>query len=369
MDLNRSRFRKRIIGKVKRNLEGHLSNKDLITRGKFGVYDEKIPQFEYDWSSVGGVGQGDTGDVFKKSGDEPGERKIETEISIDEVADILKEKLDLPFKKSKEGDLLSSQKTRYNKIAKHGSIRRYKRSFRNALPRIMASGNYDPDNPIVVPEGREWDYINQRIMPDMSRKAVIIYMMDVSDSMREEQKFLARTNFTWHEKMVARMYKEKKVPVHFIIHSSTAEETNRHDFYHTSNSGGTMVSSAYQLCNKIIEDNYPPSEWDIYPVHITDGDNVDFDDEKGLFWVRELLSKSAAFCYGQCPSRYVTRDKLFLDHIVDYFDLREGLFVYPTLRLAKIENSSDHFGVLKTFLSEKSDSMYKVFPNQNVSLF
>ena len=53
---------------------------------------------------------------------------------------------------------------------------------------------------------------------------------------------------------------------------------DRDTFFRTRESGGTMISSAYKLCAKMIENDFPPSEWNIYPFHFSDGDNWWVDD-------------------------------------------------------------------------------------------
>ena len=59
----------------------------------------------------------------------------------------------------------------------------------------------------------------------------------------------------------------------YIIHDAVAQEVDSETFFHTRESGGTVISSAYELCNKIIEEEYPQELWNVYVFHFSDGDN------------------------------------------------------------------------------------------------
>ena len=79
----------------------------------------------------------------------------------------------------------------------------------------------------------------------------------------------------------------------YIVHDAVAHEVDQHTFFHLRESGGTKISSAYELCLQMVRDKYPASEWNVYPFHFSDGDN----------W-STLLPMSNQFCYGQVKSAY-----------------------------------------------------------------
>ncbi len=86
-----------------------------------------------------------------------------------------------------------------------------------------------------------------------------------------------------------------------------AKEVDRETFFRTRESGGTMISSAYKLCAKMIETEYPASEWNIYPFHFSDGDNWSVDDTVDLHRDPQASRCCRAvnlFCYGQVESPY-----------------------------------------------------------------
>ena len=134
--------------------------------------------------------------------------------------------------------------------------------------------------------------------------AALIYMMDVSGSMGDEQKEVVRIESFWIDTWLRRQY--KGIETRFIIHDAKAREVDRDTFFRTRESGGTMISSAYRLCAQLIESDYPPSEWNIYPFHFSDGDNWSADDSRiSLDVLRQrVLPASNLFCYGQVKSPY-----------------------------------------------------------------
>jgi uncharacterized sporulation protein YeaH/YhbH (DUF444 family) len=85
-----------------------------------------------------------------------------------------------------------------------------------------------------------------------------------------------------------------------------AKEVDRETFYHLRESGGTKISSAFELCAKMIETRFPPSQWNIYPFHFSDGDNWSGrDTERCISLLKEvLLPQANVFCYGQVRSAY-----------------------------------------------------------------
>lgn len=357
---NRNRFREKVKRKVKDNLRRFISQPELINGKKISIPWIDIPRFKYDPGAVGGVGHGE-GEVGKgfEPDDSSSQKLIETEVTIDDVAEMLAEEIGLPYSRPKAGDTLDSKKYTYQGIASKGRIKVFSRSYKPALKRAIISGTYDYADPVVVPVGDDWRYRHARAQPEPTNKAALIFMMDISSSMGEEQRKLCRTQNKWTEILLKGRY--PAIEVRYIAHSNTAEETDERNFYHYFQGGGTVISSAYELCEKIIDKEYPSKEWDVYPFHFSDGENWSDDNDRALSWLRyRLLPKSTMFCYGQCPPSMIAEGQSFLDLIVDDFGLRDGVFIWPKLRLARIKNYRDHIPVLRTFLNEKAHPMYNV---------
>ncbi|UCG53292.1 MAG: DUF444 family protein, partial [Candidatus Latescibacterota bacterium] len=195
------RFRQIVRGVVKRELKKYMVTGELIgKRGKdlvsIPIRQIEIPNFRYETRKLGGVGQGDgeegtpigigEGEQGEgTAGSAPGHHILEVDITLEELADIMAEELELPNIQPKSKSSIVTEKDRYSTVSRTGpeSLRHFKRTFREALKRQIASGTYDPISPIVVPvrEDRRYKSWKETKVPETS--AVIIYLMDVSGSM------------------------------------------------------------------------------------------------------------------------------------------------------------------------------------------
>ncbi len=103
-------------------------------------------------------------------------------------------------------------------------------------------------------------------------------VMDVSGSMDEQRKDLSKRFFILLYLFLTRNYEH--IDVVFIRHHTRADEVDEETFFHSQESGGTVVSSALELMQKIIEERYPSNEWNIYGAQASDGDNWNDDSPK-----------------------------------------------------------------------------------------
>jgi uncharacterized sporulation protein YeaH/YhbH (DUF444 family) len=267
------------------------------------------------------IGQGQQeGDGSGKAGSEAGEHVLEVELSLEELADILGEELSLPRIQPKGKERLISQKDRYVGIRRTGpeSLRHFKRTFRQALRRQLMMGKYDPKLPMVVPIREDRRYRSWKTVPMRHSNAVMIFIMDVSGSMGDEQKEMVRIESFWIDTWLRAQY--DGLESRYIIHDATAHEVDRETFFRTRESGGTMISSAYRLCAKMIASEFPASEWNIYPFQFSDGDNWSTEDTTTCMEVlkKEILPYVNLFCYGQVESPYGTGQ--FLKDLTETFN-------------------------------------------------
>ena len=322
---DQSRFRDIVRGKVRDNLKQYISKGSMI--GKQGNQSVKIPlpqidlpRFRFSSKDQGGVGegQGQEGDSLGsnqgqpgqgqpgEAGQDEGEKALEVEVSIDELAEILGEALELPKIEPKGSSQINAQKDRYTSISNVGpnSLRHFKRTYKQALKRTIALGQFNPKNPLILPIKDDMRYRSWSTDEQPQSNAVVIYMMDVSGSMGEAQKEIVRIESFWINTWLKSQY--KGIETRYIIHDASAKEVDEHTFFHTRESGGTMISSAYKLAAEIIAADYPASEWNIYPFHFSDGDNWSTDDTKLCLDIlkNDIIPASNVFCYGQVESRY-----------------------------------------------------------------
>jgi hypothetical protein len=360
IDQDHNRFRQIVRGRIKQDLKKYISNGELIgRRGRdlisIPLPQIRIPQFVYGPKQTGGVGQGDgeVGTVLgpgdqqgghEGAGNAPGQHLLEVDVSLDELAEMLGEELELPAIKPRGRKNIMSHKGRYTGISQYGpeSLRHFKRTYKETLRRSIATGTYRPDCPVLIPIRRDKRYRSWKSSVIPQANAVIIYMMDVSGSMGEEQKEIVRIESFWIDTWLRHHY--KGVDIRYIIHDAEAREVDRETFYHTRESGGTVISAAYKLCNEIIAADYPPEEWNIYCLHFSDGDNwSQGDTEECITLLKEtLLHHVNLFCYGQVESPYGTGQFLV--------DLKEVMGEDDRVALSKIENKDGIYQSIKDFL-------------------
>ena len=353
------RFRKIVRGKVKSNLSKYISRGEMI--GKKGndlvsipMPQINLPQFRYGQKGSGGVGVGEgkpgqpltqpqDGEGEPQAGDQPGGHILEVEMSLEELVAILGEELALPRIEPKGKKNIVAEKDRYSSIRSVGpeSLRHFKRTYKEALKRQISSGTYNPQRPIVVPEREDKRYRSWKEFPKPEAIACVVYMMDVSGSMTDEQKEIVRIESFWIDTWIKAHY--QGVERVYIIHDAVAQEVDEHTFYHTRESGGTKISTAYDLAARIIETRYPPSEWNVYAFHFSDGDNWGDDVPHCLeLLAQKLLPQLNLFGYGQVESPYGSGE--FLEHITELHDEHENLVV------SRIPDREAILGSIKEFL-------------------
>jgi hypothetical protein len=114
-------------------------------------------------------------------------------------------------------------------------------------------------------------------------------LMDVSGSMGEREKDLAKRFFVLLHLFLKRRY--ERIDMVFIRHTDEAREVDEQTFFYDKQSGGTVVSSALEEMLRIIEDRYPSNIWNIYAAQASDGDNANGDSERCAYLLRESLMK------------------------------------------------------------------------------
>jgi len=357
IERDRARFKKLVRGTIRSGIRKYISHGELIGRKGKDLVSIPLPQLEIPHFRFGegrqGVGQGDgeTGEPVAldpdgqgpgKAGSDPGEHILEVELTIEELAGIMAEELALPKIEPRGKRNITAQKEKYNGIANSGpeSLRHFKRTFRQALRRQLISGTYEPADPKVWPVKEDKRYRSWKTTPEYDSNAVVIYMMDVSGSMGDESKELVRLISFWIDTWLTSQY--KGVERRFIVHDAAAREVDPETFFHTRESGGTRISSAYELCLKLMRESFPPADYNIYPFHFTDGDNFSDDDERALQLLVEIVAKANVFCYGQVQGGYGAGSFLKL--------LQERVENEEKVLTATIQSRDNIYDALKAFL-------------------
>ncbi len=129
-------------------------------------------------------------------------------------------------------------------------------------------------------------YNNRVMQPQPSTQAVMFCIMDVSGSMDESKKDIAKRFFILLYLFLERNY--DKIEVVFIRHHTSAKEVDENEFFYSRETGGTVVSSALEQMRDIIAQRYPTGEWNLYAAQASDGDNWNADSP----YCKELLADS-----------------------------------------------------------------------------
>ena len=360
---DQNRFKQIVRGKIRDNLKKYVAHGEMIGRKGRNLVSIPVPQldmphFRYGHNGAGGAAQGDgeIGQPIARGGDQdggageagsdPGGHILEVDVSLDELAVILGEELELPNIQPKGRENISQQKARYNSIRRTGpeTLRHFKRTYIQALRRQISASEYNPIKPKVVPIGEDKRYRSWDVVSEPVANAAIIYMMDVSGSMTDEQKEIVRIEAFWIDTWLKSQY--DGVERRYIIHDAAAKEVDEKTFYHTRESGGTRISSAYKVCAELIGREFPPADWNIYCFQFSDGDNWGEDNETSLDVLRNgILPHVNLFCYGQVESPYGSGEFIHaLDNRLEKYADR--------VVLSEIPDKEAIYESIKTFLGK-----------------
>ena len=376
---DRKRHREKLRKSIRENIADIIAEESIIGRDRDRVI--KVPirgvkEYRFVFGeNAGGVGAGNgetepgqvVGQAGKKgqpgqgpAGSDPGLDYYETEITLDELVDIMFEDLELP---DLERKILKQAMT--ERVAKRQGYRKAgirvhldrKRTVRAKLRRQVAAGvafRGEGDPPTSVdgetaeeaePEKqlfpfRKEDLIYKRLVMDEREEsnAVVICIMDTSGSMDRLKKYLARSFFFLLYQFLCTKY--QAVEIVFVAHHTQAKEVTEDEFFHKGESGGTLISSGYKKALEIVEQRYHPAHWNVYAFHCSDGDNFESDNEESLKAARELCSLCNLFGYGEIKpmgSHYYESSMLERFRAIDAKNFHTVLIerredVYPSFR-------------------------------------
>ncbi|MCC6659807.1 MAG: DUF444 family protein [Phycisphaerales bacterium] len=362
IEQDHQRFRHIVRGKIRKDLRKFLARGELI--GKEGrrfvsipVHDIDIPTFRFG-DNAGGVGMGEGGEgesVGKpgagdgQGGEQEGRHILEVDVSLEELADILAQELQLPRIKPRGAHRITTVKDKYSGVRPVGpaSLRHFKRTYREALKRQVSMGLYDPENPVIVPVRHDLRFRSWNEVRKPQSNAVIVYMMDVSGSMGDEQKELVRLSAFWIDAWLRRNY--EGIESRYIVHDVRAGEVDKKTFFSVREDGGTRISSAFTCCHELLAAHYDPADWNIYLFHFSDGDNSSEADNRLCVKVldEQLLPRANMFGYCQVTSAYGSGS--FLSVLREAFPGGLPDTDGPRLITTKIDGRDDIYEALKAF--------------------
>lgn len=362
IERNLRRFNDIVRGRIRKDLRRYINHGEMLGRKgretvSIPVPNIEIPHFQHGQKGNGGAGQGE-GEVGQSigkgqgeaegtgiAGNEPGRHIREVEVTFEELAEMLGQELELPRILPKGQDSIRSTKDKYNTVSRTGpdSLRHFKRTYKQALKRQIASGTYNPERPMIIPDREDERFRSWTSVPLPQANAVIVYIMDVSGSMTDEQKEIVRIEAFWIDTWLKSQY--DGVQRRYIVHDAAAHEVDEDTFYRIRESGGTRISSAYERAVGMIGQDYPSSEWNIYVFQFSDGDNWGEDSRQCTrYLVDHLLPVCNLFCYGQVKSPYGSGE--FIK------DLSKLVSDHDNLILSEIQSRDAILESIKTFLGK-----------------
>lgn len=275
-------------------------------------------------------GDGEGGEVDGEGGNGDGTDAFTFTLTRDEFLAIFFDDLELPnLMRTETGDILEPRSERAG-YASDGAQTNLAvlRTMRQALARRIALGaplrrrlaeldekaDSDDVNADLDEQDRERQELERRLkalpwldevdlryrrrvqVPRASSQAVMFCLMDVSASMDEHRKGLAKRFYTLLYLFLSRQY--AKVELVFVRHTDRAEEVDEDRFFHDRQTGGTTVLPALKLASKLIEERYPSTAWNVYCAQASDGDAFGVDPERSRQWlVKALLPTVRYFAY------------------------------------------------------------------------
>ncbi len=394
---NRQKFIKRYKSRIKRSVDEIASDKgitDVLKDRKIVINEDEIdePNFNFDMSTgerdviLPGNKNLQKGDKISRppqSEDEDGTGgSIEGE-GFDEFTFTLtkEEFLDLYFSDMELPDFIKESMKGTNKYkfkrmgySKDGIPPRLDlvKTLKQSMARRIATRKiceFCNGNKIVPEEGTCWvcngtGYKNNRYLDDIDlrykhftkqpfpvRQATMILLMDVSYSMGEYEKNIAKKFFLLLYLFIHKVY--KTVDVIFISHTQEAKEVTEEEFFYGNESGGTVVSSGLRLANEIIDKRINLESTNVYISQASDGDNWSDDDEISVSLMEEILTKVQYFAYIQTEqtNRRQKKEQFGIEDLMTiYMELAER---FKNLQVKYVEFEADVYPVLRELFERK----------------
>ena len=330
---DRQRHRQKVREAVRENIADLIAEESIIGKNKDKII--KVPirgmkeyRFIYG-ENVPGVGQGDgnsqPGQVVGKAngegqgpgegqaGDQAGVDYYETDVTLEELIDIMFEDLELPDLERKTLREIPSERVSKRKGFRKMGVRVRLDKRRTAMARIRRKvavmrrdglTEWDPEQRFPFhTDDMTYRHLVEDVRPDSN--AAVVCIMDTSGSMDTMKKYLARSFFFLLYQFVSTKY--DKVELAFVAHHTEGREVTEDEFFYKGESGGTFISSGYNKALEIIQERYHPSLWNVYAFHCSDGDNFESDNPATLRAAQELCEMCNLFGYGEIKplgSRY-----------------------------------------------------------------
>ena len=211
------------------------------------------------------------GEAQGDGGNGEGEVRLLLEFAVDDILDWLWEELKLPHLKPRHLSVLDDVQLLRAGVDRHGARSRLdrRRTVKEAIKRRALQTQPIP----FTNDDLRYRQVLQRPRP--STNAVVFFVLDVSASMAQAERKLAKSFFFFALQGLRRSY--AKVETRFIAHTTRAWEFSEAEFFQVNGMGGTMASSAFRLSHELLQERYAPGRYNAYLFYASDGENYSED--------------------------------------------------------------------------------------------
>ncbi len=365
---DRLRHRQKVRQAIRESVADIVAEESIIGQGRDKII--KVPirgvkeyRFVYgDNVPAVGTGPGDTqpGQVIGKAstrargagqaGDQPGIDYYETDVTLEELVDIMFEDLQLPdMERKKLREVLAERRTKrkgYRRVGVRVHMDKRRTAMARVRRRVARGGGMALEQQHERFPFHRNDIRYRRLREELKPQsnAVVLCIMDTSGSMDTIKKYLARSFFFLLHQFVRARY--NNVEVVFIAHHTRAREVTEEEFFHKGESGGTYISSGYQKALEIVQARYHPSLWNVYAFHCSDGDNFPNDNAAALRAAKELSEIANLFGYGEIKP---LNSSHYEDSMLQLFKSLQA----PNFHSMLIERKEDIWPSFKAFLARE----------------
>ena len=356
------RHNEKVRESVEKSLPNLIAGPDVLTGSGGGTVLVPVRLAEHarfrlrDPESETGAGQGagEPGQVLRPGQPQQGEEKggeagsgqgdlqFVLELKIEDVLDWLWEELKLPDLKPKQ-----SAREEDNGLVREGWDKRgvrsrldRRRTVKQAIRRRAIQTNPAP----FTDDDLRFRQLVKRQRP--ATNAAVIFAIDVSGSMGETERQLAKTFFFFALQGIRRQY--SKVETAFLAHSAEAWEFNESQFFQTSGTGGTVSSTVFKLGKEVVRERFDPSQYNVYLFYASDGENLVDDREPATESLRDLCEGLNYGGFIEIRPAYGISPETEMAGVVARLQ-REDL----PLGMARVTNRDDVWNALRQFFQDQ----------------
>ncbi len=298
------RHNEKVRDAVKQRVREFITSPDVLTRGEGRTVLVPVRLLEHarlrlrdpEAESGAGQGVGEPGQVLRPAQPQPGEDEGEgrggtgegevtfvLELKIDDILDWFWDEMKLPELKPKQSSAAEDAELVREGWDKRGARSRLdrRRTVKEAVKRRAIQEHPVP----FTDEDLRFRQLVRR--PKPATNAAVIFALDVSGSMGETERQLAKTFFFFALQGIRRQY--PKVETAFLAHTANAWEFSEEEFFQTSGTGGTVASTVFDLSYEVLHSRYDPARYNAYVFYASDGENAAEDRENAATALRSAL--------------------------------------------------------------------------------